>query len=264
MIALNKQRELSFLCICMGLVLLTGCKRQEESEKRASPIIPHTVSASPITPEANTPVVIPTILSQDMITILPMPIYLSGVFPEPASIYNISSDEYLSRLKRKDPNLNKPSVCASVHSHHLLEKGNALTTEEFINQMHLVVDKIDITTPNLVVSPDIFGSEVLDDSGEILFRTPDGENFNICWPVDLGQSGLHTATFLFTKTSGKVESYTWSFIIDETSWTQTANHQWKFIKGFPKSFPCLSAVFDKRKPSPGCGRRDAVPLTRFC
>lgn len=217
MMALNKQKELSFLYICMGLVLLTGCKRQEELEKRASPIIPHTVSASPITPEANTPVVIPTILSQDTIASLPMPVYLSGVFPEPASTYNISSDEYLSRLKRKDPNLNEPSVCASVHSYHLLEKGDAPTTEEFLNQMHLVVDTIDVTTPNLVVSPDILGSEVMDGSGEILFRTPDGENFNICWSVDLGQSGLHTATFLFTKTSGKVESYTWSFFIDGPS-----------------------------------------------
>lgn len=217
MMALNKHRGLSFLCICIGFLLVTGCKRQEELEKGVSPIITHTVSASPIPSKANTPVVTPTILPQDMITSLPMPGYLSGVFPEPASTYNISSDEYLGRLKRKDPNLNEPSVCASVRSYHLLERGDAPTTEEFLNQMHLVVDTIDVTTPNLVVSPDILGSEVMDGSGEILFRTPDGENFNICWPVDLGQSGLHTATFLFTKTSGKVESYTWSFIIDGTS-----------------------------------------------
>ena len=167
-------------------------------------------------PEVVTSTPAPTAVSADMIKIEPLPNYLYGVFPEPASTYDITSDEYLSRLKRKEPNLIDPSLCVSVGSYHLLEKGDAPGEREFLHQMHLLLNKEIHKVPNTVVAPDIFGSDIIDpETGGILFRTPDGVDFNVCWRVDLSEPGLYTATYVFTKTSGQEETYTWSFIIEE-------------------------------------------------
>jgi hypothetical protein len=209
--ALNK---IQVICsICFVLAATIGCTAQGELEKETAPVATRTIPASAVPTDTSEPE--PTTVPMDLITSMPFPAYLSGVFPEPASIYNISSAEYLELLRQYEYFLKEPSVCASVRSYHLLERGDAPSSEEFLNQMYLVVDEKDLTTPNVIVSSDIFGSDVFDDSGEFLFRIPDGEVFNVCWPADLSGSGVHTATFIFTKTSGTVESYTWSFITEE-------------------------------------------------
>lgn len=215
MLLLNKRTLFYFACLV--LVVITSCTVQGELEKEAVPITITRGTPAPPTPtETTLPTIAPTAISVDMITVVPFPAYLFEVFPDPASITNISSEAYLTRLKRYEYFLNEPSLCAAINSYHLMEKGDAPTPDEFLRQMYLVADEQVIMEPNVVVSLDILGSEILDpETGKVLFRTPDGEHFNVCWPVDLSRRGLHTATFVFTKTSGRVESYTWSFVIEQ-------------------------------------------------
>ena len=150
------------------------------------------------------------------IKVADFPDYIRWVFPEPGSKYNIESEAYLNILDRIRYQSLEPSICVDVSSYELMERGDMPSIEDFVGQMYLMIDGEKNTKPNHVGFPEIFGQVYTDSvTGEFLFRTPDGEDFLVCWQVELDTPGIYTVTHVFVKSSGAKEEYSWSFMIKE-------------------------------------------------
>jgi hypothetical protein len=83
------------------------------------------------------------------------------------------------------------------------------------DRVYLIVDDQVIKTYHKLVETDSTGGEgISSDTGEVIWKAPDGDPFNVCYKVVLGV-GLHTATIVIEKTSGEQETFTWQFRITE-------------------------------------------------
>ncbi len=146
----------------------------------------------------------------------PLPEYLGYVFPEPQSTVDLGNDRYNDKFKEELNTIHfgptEPSICLGVDSAPLMDIGDTPSTDEFLEQMRLIVDGQTITEPNFFEGYDSFGEEWYSEDGDFLFRTPDGMAFNVCWQGPLN-SGVHIVDYVFTRTSGVEEMYSWSFEI---------------------------------------------------
>jgi hypothetical protein len=173
------------------IVILTGCCSRQM--KPTTTIIPTTEPTIPVTP---------------------LPEYLGMVLPEPGGVYSVTEYEALA------PSLGGwgatvPGICLGVGPFWLLEPGDFPTTEEWLAQIHLVVDGRIITEYHSIEMTDSLGSESIDrETGEVLFKEPPGSPYEICYAASL-EVGQHTATFVAQRTSGEEATYTWQFHITE-------------------------------------------------
>lgn len=183
------------------LLLLASCQSsQSPTPSTSQTVLPTAKPTDTVTPSPSATLTIPFPTPE------PLPAYLNHVFPSTVDQIELSSEEYFQRLRQYDRSLDQPSICVGVYSYHLLERGDRPSTREFIRQMNLIVDGEILSQPNAITAPDMLGSAIYDEAGEFLFRTPDGVDFNVCWPADLQHNDSYTATFQFTKTSGEVEA----------------------------------------------------------
>jgi len=133
--------------------------------------------------------------------------------PAPGEHYTLSEYENLAPSIGWGSDV--PGICISVTPVLLLEPGDFPTAEEWLSRMYIIVDGKTITEPQSVLKTDTIGLGHQDpDTGEYVYKAPDGSPFGICYEVALG-IGKHTATVVISKTSGALVSYSWPFYIVE-------------------------------------------------
>jgi hypothetical protein len=183
------------LYLLLGLVIILGgcCSSMQHREGFTA---------------TKTPIVEPTI------AVTPPPEYLGLILPEPGSSYSVAEYETLA------PTLGGweatvPGICLGVRPFWLMEPGDFPTPDEWLARIHLIVDGGMITEYHSILMNDSFGSEGIDsETGEVLFKAPDGSPYGICYAATLGV-GRHTVIFVAKKTSGEEATYTWQFRITE-------------------------------------------------
>jgi len=149
---------------------------------------------------------------EQTIAVTPVPEYL-GVRPWPGAVLSVT--EYQNLAPSLEWGAAVPCVCVGVDPLGLLEPGDSPTTEEWLARTRLVVDGNTITEYHSNLMSDLLGKEVRDgETDELLFKTPPGSPFRICYAVSL-KVGLHMATFVVEKPSDEEWSYSWQFVITE-------------------------------------------------
>jgi hypothetical protein len=138
--------------------------------------------------------------------------FLGYVLPEPGSSYTIA--EY-NKLVTFSSDIADPSICFSIDSMGLMEKGDFPTMEQFLSWIYIEVDDVRISQYSSLWITSLEGGVAYDRfTNEILWKEPDGSPYRLCYAVDLGP-GIHTATIFVEKSAEKRESYMWSFEITE-------------------------------------------------
>ncbi|MGD8625851.1 MAG: hypothetical protein PVJ34_15040 [Anaerolineae bacterium] len=146
-------------------------------------------------------------------TIAAMPEYIGFVSPHPGE--SLSMAEYKALAPSLGWNASEPGICVSLFPHPLMEPGDTPTAKEWLSQVHLLIDGDIITKYHSLLETNSEGGRLIDpDTGELVWKEPDGSPFGVCYAASLG-IGYHTVTIVVEKTSGEQVSYAWSFAISE-------------------------------------------------
>lgn len=148
----------------------------------------------------------------------PLPDYLTFVAPEPESTYSIFSyrlGEHYPSTVHPAPSSGQNRICIQLIGETLLESGDFFT--EYPKEGEFLPDRVTGYVDGIMVEKDeeiimMLGESWLLDEGEIIASAPGPQI--ICWPIEL-EIGNHYVTIEVKKTSGEVESYSWSFEIKE-------------------------------------------------
>lgn len=189
-----------FVALLGVVILLTNCL--SSTQQRQDQVI----VTRPVTN------VVPTI--ELAITPSPLPDYLGMVEPEPGQVYSVAEYKIIASSIH-GWGATVPGICLWVRPLPLLEPGDFPTREEWLARVHLIVDDRAIKEYHSIFMNDSLGIQVADpETGEVLFKTPDGSPYGVCYAVSL-EAGRHVATFVAEKTSSEEMSYTWQFVITE-------------------------------------------------
>ena len=147
-------------------------------------------------------------------TAAPLPTYLVSTFPEPGEIYSVA--EYESYTE----SLGIERACILVTlwpTSGIMEPGDFFNSPEewLLSYVSLVVDDTTITEYYDLMTGATTGGRGIDpETGETLWKSPDGIPLNVCYEAPL-EPGLHTSTLVIERTSGERATYTWQFGITE-------------------------------------------------
>jgi hypothetical protein len=146
-----------------------------------------------------------------VLSMVEKPSYIVETWPEAEQI--LTMEEY-ETLLWYDATL--PSICVVFDPFVLVERGEFLSTEEYLTRFRLEIDELIITELHYVFLPDTGGYDgpVDPDTGEPMYRVPDGWPYHLCFAATLGE-GKHHATLIAQRTSGQELRYSWSFTIEK-------------------------------------------------
>ena len=95
----------------------------------------------------------------------------------------------------------------------LMEPGDFFNSPEewLLSHVSLVVDDTTVTEYHSLMTGDTIGGKKRDpETGETIWKSPDGIPLGVCYEVPL-EPGLHTSTLVIERTSGEQVTYTWQF-----------------------------------------------------
>jgi hypothetical protein len=173
--------------------------------------IPSPTFAPTFTP-TTTPTFIPTQTPYPTIAVTPLPYYFWGISPGPDTTYSI--EEYKILAPSKGWGASLPGICFIIFPVHFMEPGDFPTADEWIsNNVKLIINQMEIDDYHALFLTNLLGGTNIDsETGEIIWKAPDGEPLRVCYAVPL-EPGFHNGTIIVEKTSGKQISYSWKFEI---------------------------------------------------
>jgi hypothetical protein len=142
-----------------------------------------------------------------------LPKYLGVVFPEPESQYTLS--EYRDLAESLGWDAASPGICFSISPYYFMEPGDFPTVDQWLRKVVVSVDEEGSLEYSSVFLTDSVGIYYEDsESGEILWKEPAGSPLRPCYSASI-DIGHHTVRITVRTTSGKQESFNWSFEIVE-------------------------------------------------
>jgi hypothetical protein len=205
-------------------ILLTSCTSTPTPTPTQipSPTIAPTFTPTPslIIPPTTIPTFIPTQTSYPIIAtrtnptiaVTPLPNYLWGISPGPGTTYSI--EEYKILAPSKGWGATLPCICFIIFPVHFMEPDDFPTADEWIsNNVKLIIDQMEIDDYHALFLTNLLGGTNIDsETGEIIWKAPDGEPLRVCYALPL-ELGFHKGTIIVEKTSGEQISYSWKFEI---------------------------------------------------
>lgn len=190
--------------ICSVISCSNNVSSESESNTNIIPTLTNTVVSTSTAEESMT--VVPTIQAS------PLPEYLDLVIPEPG-VYSLA--EYNNQAISAGWGADRPGICFLFgRSIPFLEDGDILTTEEMLNRISLAVNDTELNEYQSINISDLEGWDKTDpDTGQIIWRTPDGIPYEICY-VAILEAGFYEATISVERTTLDPITYTWSFLIE--------------------------------------------------
>jgi hypothetical protein len=146
----------------------------------------------------------------------PLPPYLRLVYPKPGS--QTTRAAYTTGIEDEENRLFDQlhgAICVDLIQASLLEQNDRnLDSEDFVAGSHLRVGTFGSSSYDIPVRHDRIwvsesGGVLVDEKGNTI-----GASLIACWMADLSP-GVYEAIYEYTRTSGSVLSYTWSFEIVE-------------------------------------------------
>jgi hypothetical protein len=202
-------------CILIGMIIVLLSCQSIDGVSDSTPSaydLPVTELAVDTTPSVE-PAATMELISEPGVSSIPQPNYLGSLWPEPGETLSLSEYEALAPSLAWGATV--PGICFGHQPLWLLVPGDFPTTEEWLDRVHLVVDRRKITEYHSIMMTDSEGAKMIDPgTDQALYKAPDGSPFGMCYAASLGV-GRHTVTFVAKKTSGEEVTYTWQFTITE-------------------------------------------------
>jgi hypothetical protein len=183
-------RILHFTFILILIFTLGACSFEEQRSRNDMNNSVIDITSIPIEPEIQPP-------------------YIVKTWPEPGQ--SVTIEDYKTLLWF---DATEPGICVVFDPFALVEKGEFLSTEDYLTRFRLEVDDITIDELHYVFLPDTEGYDGPPDpeTGEPMYHVPDGWPYYLCFSVHLNE-GRHNATVIGRRTSGDEILYSWWFVL---------------------------------------------------